>query len=164
MKVSSGGSLGHEWAWGCKRLLGRCFCIPTHCLWVQKVKMNLITAVGFWVSPPINLRSYNDKVPFTGPCHLPKKGLETHSAATLLFSMRAVSLVLLQSCRSVDVDDRCKRTPHVYWRLIRSWEATVNGKSVQLTTISISVGTFITTALWNFLRQIHSFLVHIIST
>ena len=28
---------------------------------------------------------------------------------TFLFSMRTVSLVLLQSCRSVDVNDRCER-------------------------------------------------------
>ena len=33
-----------------------------------------------------------------------KNGLQTHSGATRLFSMRAVSLTLLQSCRSVDSD------------------------------------------------------------
>ena len=26
----------------------------------------------FWVSPPLNLHSWNDKVPFLGPHHLPK--------------------------------------------------------------------------------------------
>ena len=47
-------------------------CITLSILYHQKVQLNLITIGRVQVSPPLNLHSENDKVPFVGPHHLPK--------------------------------------------------------------------------------------------
>ena len=61
----------------------RCECLRSkflrpHHLWVLKVSTNSFVKAEFgqthhlMVSPPLNLHSENDKVPFVGPWHLPK--------------------------------------------------------------------------------------------
>ena len=70
------GCKGCEWAWMFQH---------AHCFWVHKVLLIVITTGRLWVSPPppsvppLNLHSQNGKVPFTGPCRLPKFGGKTKS-------------------------------------------------------------------------------------
>ena len=63
------GLLGRERV---REMWGKCLSIPIASDWMQKVQMDSITAGRVWVSPPLNLHSYNDQVPFIGPCYLPK--------------------------------------------------------------------------------------------
>ena len=64
MEIPPGGSLG--WAGG--------FCVPIDCeckifFRLPQIVLSVSTASGY---PPLNLHSCKEKVPFIGPCHLPK--------------------------------------------------------------------------------------------
>ena len=74
-KRAGAGARGVRGGEGCKRAWGhgvRCFCIPTTSefkkfkwIWLQQVDFECPN--HFWVSPPLNLQSKNDKIAFIDP-------------------------------------------------------------------------------------------------